>query len=80
MFGLRKKLGQRLALASPSILTHKTGPQKSQTANPTACGSPRELNLVITLFPGCWSVVMLLEGKELRIFIPTNGAKMGFSG
>jgi len=23
---------------------------------------------------------MLLEGKELRILIPTNGAKMGFSG
>jgi hypothetical protein len=38
------------------------------------------LNLVLTLFPGYWSVVMLLEGKGLRIFIPTNGGKLGFSG
>jgi len=38
------------------------------------------LNLVLTLFPGCWSEAILLEGKEMRIFIPTNGGKMGFSG
>jgi hypothetical protein len=48
--------------------------------NPITCGSPRELNLVLTLFPGCWSGAMLLEGKEMRTFISTNGGKMGFSG
>jgi hypothetical protein len=35
---------------------------------------------VLTLFPGYWSRVILLERKEMRIFISTNGRKMGFSG
>jgi hypothetical protein len=49
--------------------------------NPTkVCGFPRESNLVRTLFPGYLSVVILLEGKEMHIFISTNGGKMGFSG
>jgi len=48
--------------------------------HPSAYGSPQEFNLVLTLFPGYWSGVMLLEGNGLRIFISTNGGKMGFSG
>lgn len=68
-----------LALALPLILTHNTRSTKT-IPYPTAYGSPRELHLVLTLFPGYWSGVMLLEGKELRIFISTNGEKMGFSG
>jgi hypothetical protein len=52
---------------------------------PIACGSPGELNLVSTIWfvhfsLGIVLIVMLLEGKEMRTFISTNGGKTGFSG
>jgi hypothetical protein len=62
------KRWQNFALASPE----DPSPQ-----NPDACGSPREWNLVRTLFPGCLYEVMLLQGQGMAHLYPNEREKNG---
>ena len=73
-----------ICLGFTEILVHKTQFTEHDNLWLSLGIEPGNLNLVyfwvLTLFPGYWSRVILLERKEMRIFISTNGRKMGFSG
>jgi hypothetical protein len=81
VFGLGKQLGGNLPWLRLKSLTHKT---QSAKPNKVLFSPGIEPSLLLIWFLhfslGVGLEVMLLEGKELRIFIPMNGAKMGFSG